>query len=121
PWWGLTTSATLQNRPGPQILANYSVTNATVQNLGRNLGTGGATAQLIAPGTLYGERINQIDVRIGKTVKGQRARIQGLVDIYNLLNTSAILSQNNTYGTAWRTPTNILQGRLFKVGAQIAF
>jgi hypothetical protein len=121
PWWGITTSATLQNRPGPQILANYSVSSATVQNLGRNLGAGSATAQLIAPGTLFGDRINQIDLRIGKTIKVQRARIQAAVDIYNLLNTSAVLSQNNTYGSAWRTPTNILQGRLFKVGAQIAF
>jgi outer membrane receptor protein involved in Fe transport len=60
-------------------------------------------------------------LRIGKTIKVQRARIQAAVDIYNLLNTSAVLSQNNTYGSAWRTPTNILQGRLFKVGAQIAF
>jgi hypothetical protein len=121
PWWGITTSATLQNRPGPMILANYTVTNATVQNLGRPLGIGSATAQLIAPGTLYGDRLTQVDVRFGKIFRVQGARIQGLVDVYNLFNSSAILSQNNTFGTAWRTPTNILQGRLVKIGAQIDF
>ena len=121
PWFGITTSATLQNRPGPGILANYTVTNATVQGLGRNLGTGSATTQLIAPGALYGDRLTQIDVRLGKIFKVQRTRIQGAVDIYNLFNSSAILSQNNTFGAAWRTPTNILQGRLVKIGAQIDF
>src|SRR5262249_43166940 len=66
PWWGLTTSATFQNRPGPQILANYTVTSALVQNLGRNLSAGTSTAPLIAPGTLYGDRLTQVDVRFGK-------------------------------------------------------
>ena len=121
PWWGITTSGTLQNRPGPQILANYTVTSAQVQNLGRPLSTGSATTQLIAPGTLYGDRYTQVDVRFGKLFNIQGTRLQGTVDIYNLFNSSAILSQNNTYGSAWRTPTNILQGRLVKIGAQFDF
>jgi hypothetical protein len=121
PWWGITTSATFQNRPGPMILANYTVTNATVQNLGRPLGLGTATVPLIAPGALYGDRLMQVDVRLGKVFKVQRTRIQGAVDLYNLFNSSAILSQNNTFGAFWRTPTNILQGRLVKIGAQIDF
>jgi hypothetical protein len=62
-----------------------------------------------------------VDVRFGKIFRAQGTRIQGLVDLYNLFNSSAILSQNNTFGTAWRTPTNILQGRLVKIGAQIDF
>ena len=48
-------------------------------------------------------------------------RIQASLDIFNLLNSSAILSQNNTFGTAWQSPTNILQGRLVKLGAQFEF
>ena len=62
-----------------------------------------------------------MDVRLGKIFRVQRTRIQGAVDIYNLFNSSAILSQNNTFGVFWRTPTNILQGRLVKIGAQIDF
>jgi len=41
--------------------------------------------------------------------------------LFNLLNSSAILSQNNTFGSAWRTPTLILQGRLMKLGVQVDF
>ena len=48
-------------------------------------------------------------------------RISATLDLYNLLNSSAILAQNNTVGPNWRTPTNILQGRLIKFGAQLDF
>jgi len=47
--------------------------------------------------------------RIGKSFRFQRYRLQTSVDIFNLLNSSAILSQNNTYGTSWLSPTQILQ------------
>lgn len=121
PWFGLTASATLQNRPGPQILATYNVTNALVQNLGRNLNSGTATTGLIAPGTLYGDRFTQLDVRFGKNFRFNGRRVSATLDVYNLMNSSAILTQNNTVGPNWRTPTSILQGRLVKFGAQLDF
>jgi Carboxypeptidase regulatory-like domain/TonB-dependent Receptor Plug Domain len=124
PWWGIRASATLQNRPGPQILANYSIGAANVATqttLGRAVTGGSQTVQLIAPGTLYGDRFTQVDLRLGKGFKAGRSRIQGTFDLYNLLNSSAILSQNNTFGTSWRTPTLILQGRLMKLGVQVDF
>ena len=122
PWWGITTSATMQNRPGPQILATYTVTSALAQNLGRNLSAGSATTGLIAPGTLYGDRFTQVDVRLGKNFRfGGGRRVSASMDVYNLMNSNAILTQNNTVGPNWRTPTNILQGRLIKFGAQFDF
>ena len=121
PWWGLTASATLQNRPGPQILARYTVTSAQVQNLNRPLGVGTAATQLIAPATMYGDRVTQMDVRFGKLFHTARGRVLASVDIFNVVNSSAILSLNTTYGTSWLSPTQILQGRLVKVGAQIDF
>lgn len=122
PWWGLTASATFQNRPGPQILATYTVTSALVQNLGRNLNSGSATTGLIAPGTLYGDRFTQLDIRFGKNFRfGGNRRVGVTMDVYNLMNSSAILAQNNTVGPNWRTPTQILQGRLIKFGAQLDF
>ncbi len=122
PWLGLTTSATLQNRPGPQILARYTVTSAQVTGLpNRGLGLGTATTQLIAPGTMYGDRVTQVDVRVGKMFRVQRSRIQASLDLFNVLNSSAILALNTTFGTSWQWPTQILQGRLAKVGVQIDF
>lgn len=121
PWWGLTASGTVQNRPGPQILATYVVNNTLVQDLGRNLNTGQATTGMIAPGSLYQDRFTQVDVRFGKIFRAGGRRVSASLDVYNLLNSSAILAQNNNVGPNWRTPTQILQGRLVKFGAQVDF
>jgi len=124
PWWGLRASMTLQNLTGPQILANYAIngTNvATATTLGRAVTGGAATAPLITPGSLFGDRITQIDARFGKGFKAGSSRINAYVDLFNLANSSAVLTQNNTYGPSWRTPTLILQGRLVKLGVQVDF
>jgi hypothetical protein len=124
PWWDLRASATVQNRPGPQILANYTINagNALTQTtLGRTPTGGSQVTQLIAPNSIFGERFTQVDVRFGKGFKAGRSRIQGSLDLFNVFNSSAVLTQNNTYGPSWHTPTLILQGRLMKIGAQIDF
>ena len=131
PWWGLQTSATYQGLAGPQILANATIGNAAIApSLGRSLSacpaTGTCTAtvsvSLIPPGTLYGDRLHEVDFRLSKTVKlPQGRRIQGIVDVYNLLNGSAVITQNNSYGSAWLRPTQILQARLVKFGVQLDF
>jgi hypothetical protein len=124
PWWGLTTSATLQNRPGPQILANYTISAANVgtqTTLGRAVTGGTQTVPLIGPGMLYGDRFTQVDVRFGKAFRFNTKRVQASIDLYNLFNSNGILSVNNTYGTRWQSPTNILQGRLIKFGAKVDF
>jgi len=121
--WDLAASAAFQSVPGPQITASYSVASAAVQgSLGRALSSGTpATVQLIAPGTQYGDRLYQLDARLTKTFRVGRAKIQGQVNAYNLLNAGPTLAVNNTYGSAWLTPTATLQGRMFKFGTQIDF
>ena len=123
PWWDVQASAAFQSLPGPQITATYTVTNALVApSLGRNLAAGTASLQLIAPGTLYGDRLNQLDLRLSKGIKLTNGRhIRMSVDLYNALNTSPVISQNNTYGSAWQQPTLVLQPRLVKFGGQIDF
>jgi hypothetical protein len=123
--WGLVTSAAFQSLAGPQITASDTVTNAQIApSLGRNLAAGvngTAVANLIAPGTMYGDRLNQLDFRLSKVMRVGRTRIQGNFDMYNALNASPVLLLNTTYGPNWEQPTQILPGRLFKFGAQIAF
>jgi hypothetical protein len=126
PWWGLQASAAFQSLPGPQITATETVTNAQIApSLGRNLAAGvngTAAVSLIPPGTLFNGRLYQLDLRGTKTVKvGPRLRIQGMVDLYNVMNASSILAQNNTYGPAFETPTLILQPRLVKFSVQLNF
>jgi hypothetical protein len=46
-------------------------------------------------------------------------RIQPQFNVFNLLNSGAILGFNNTYGPNWLNPTARLAGRMFKIGAQV--
>jgi hypothetical protein len=132
PWWGLQTAATIQSIPGPEITASYSASFAEIgPTLGRNLAScgaaatvcnGTATVPLVAPGTLYGDRLNQVDLRMSKTFRLPASRrVQALVDLYNLFNANPVLAQNNTFGPQWQRPTQILQGRLLKFGLQVDF
>jgi hypothetical protein len=122
---GITTSSTA---PTFGVAANYVATNAVVRpSLGRNLAAGAnatVTVNVITPGTLLSDRVNQLDVRLSHVFVAGRARIRGMVDVYNVLNGSPVLGWNNTYGltgASWFVPTTINQGRLVKFGAQLTF
>lgn len=123
--WQLQASALWQNLPGLPIAASYVATNAQVQpSLGRPL-SGGATSvtigNIIRPFSQFEARINQMDVRLTRNFTVARARLQAQFDIYNLLNGNAVLAENTRYGSAWLTPTTILDPRLFKFGVQLNF
>ena len=117
---GLNVSAVWQNRAGPQQLADF-VYASTDTDLGRPLNRGSAALHLIQPGEQFGERVNQIDVRLSKNMSVGNGRVQVNAAFYNLLNTDATLSQSNRFGPNWLTPTRIMQGRMFKIGAQLDF
>jgi hypothetical protein len=116
-------SGTYQNLAGPQILANYVASNAEVlPSLGRNL-AGGArnvTVPLIAPGTMYGSRINQLDLRVAKILRLGRLRATPGLDIYNLLNANPVLAVSDAFAT-WQQPQQILNARFFKLSVQLDF
>jgi hypothetical protein len=116
-------SGTYQSLPGPQILANYVATTAEVRpSLGRDL-AGGArnvTVNVVEPGTVYSERINQLDIRVAKTLRFGGTRTNVGFDIYNALNGSTPLTVNNSFG-AWQQPTEILLARFIKLNVQFDF
>jgi carboxypeptidase family protein/TonB-dependent receptor-like protein len=124
PWWGLQASATYQNLSGPEITASWAAPAASVTGLGRPLAGNlrNVTVPLVKPGTLYNERIHQMDVRATKefTLR-QGVRVQGQFDLYNLFNSNVATAQNNTYGASWQKPTAVLGGRLLKFGILVNF
>jgi hypothetical protein len=125
PWLGLQLGGALQSVPGYQISASYVATNAQIApTLGRNLAAGAAgtvTVDLIAPGTVYGPRTNELDMNLKKNFKFGRMRLSPGVDVFNLLNRSDVIAINTRYGPSWLQPTNILQGLWVKFGAQMDF
>ena len=123
--WDLQASANLQHLAGIPIQASYVATNAEIApSLGRNLaaGAGGTTlVNLLKPNTVFEKRLNQLDVRLTKIFKFGGARVQGMFDIYNLFNASAVTLLNTRYGPTWLQPQLIMGARLFKFGVQLDF
>jgi hypothetical protein len=103
--------------------ANYVATNAVIApSLGRNLtgGAANATVNLLAPGAVHGDTINQFDMSIGKIIRVGRTRTTAKVELFNLFNSNAVLTENGNYGQ-FRGPLSILQARFAKVGVQFDF
>lgn len=124
---GVTLATAVQSTPGPEIQATYVAPNAIVEPfLGRPLSGGAANTPvtLLTPGTVYGDRLNQLDVRVAKVFHVAGARTVVNLDVYNALNGSAVTALNLNYagsGAAWLQPQSILPARLFKVGVQFDF
>jgi hypothetical protein len=122
-------SGTWRSDPGPELRADYVVTSAiAAPSLGRNLSSGNVTVDLVPRGTLYGQRVNNIDLRLAKILRFGRTRAQLGVDVYNLLNNDAVTTYNNGYSaptavrpSVWLTPTAILPARYARLNMQLDF
>jgi hypothetical protein len=116
-------AATFQSVPGVQIAANYNAPSAVVQpSLGRPLSGGAAnvTVNLVAPGTIYGDRADQLDLRFSKLFKFGRTRSTVNLDLANALNANPVLALNNNFAV-WQTPQRIMDPRLAKISVQFDF
>jgi len=121
-------SGPFQSIHGPLISANAVLANARVKPLlGRDLAANdpNVTVNLVAPGTLYGDRMNLLDLRFGKVLRVGRTRSLVSLNVYNLLNSSAVAGENATYvnatATGWRVPTIIAPARFARVEVQFDF
>ena len=120
-------AATWASTPGDSLRADFTVTNAWIaagpQPLGRPLTGALNQVNLIAPATLWGERRNNIDMRIAKILRFGGTRAQVGVDIYNLLNADTVTNYNYGFvaGGSWLTPTTITPARYARIGVQVDF
>ena len=124
PWQDVRVSGNFLSIPGPQIAANVIYAGAQVTDaLGRPLSGGGNTTVVtISPGTLYGDRRTQFDLRFSKifNLAGNRS-IDANIDLYNAFNSDAVIGESAVYGATWRRPTAVLQGRIVKFGVWLRF
>jgi hypothetical protein len=123
----IQVSGTWRSDAGPELQANYVVTSAIAnsgpQPLGRNLSSGNITVNLIPNGTLYGDRRNNIDLRVAKIFRFGRTRTQVGVDVYNVTNSDYVNTYNNSYvpNGSWLVPSTIATARFAKITAQVDF
>jgi hypothetical protein len=113
-------SVTSQSMSGVAIIVPQFQTN-----LGRPLASGIPIefVNTVKPGVLYGDRLTQVDLRLGKNLRYGRTKTLVAVDIFNLFNSNTPDVYNQSYSNpaTYLNPLSITVGRLVKIGAQIDF
>jgi hypothetical protein len=107
------------------LSANYAVPNSQISaQLGHlplgAVANGTTTVGLIAPEAAYYDRINQLDLRLGKLLRYGRYRANLSLDLYNMFNKSTVTGASFAYGT-WLAPSSVIAPRLSKVSLTFDF
>ena len=121
--YDIQIAATMQNQPGPErgALMNFSAANT---NLGRPLVLYPSAVELnlVEPGSFYGERFSQFDLRLTKIFNlGGTARLRTMLDLFNVFNANSVTIEESSFGPEWLDPINIMPGRLAKFAIQVDF
>ena len=121
-------AATLQNQPGPERFAEVAYSGDTLVN-GRPYTRGGtAEVNVVPPGSWYGDRFSQLDLRLTKIFRlGGGTQLRAMFDLFNLFNANAITREAPGWGGATGTgagylvPQVTMAGRLAKFAFQFDF
>ncbi len=83
----------------------------------------GQVINLLQPGRVYGDRINQLDVRLGKNLRAGGTRANIAVDVLNVFNANTATSYQQNYGngTQYLQPLTILNPRLARFNVTVEF
>jgi hypothetical protein len=76
---------------------------------------------LVAPGERYNDRWNQLDLSFRRTITFGSQSVMIDLQAFNALNSAAIRSRNQTYGTSLGRPTATLEGRVIRLTGQYKF
>ena len=119
-------AGTVRSDQGAPLRATWNAPVALVSAaLGRPAAVAGTTVpiDLVAPGEVWGDRINEIDLRFAKVLRFGRTKTHVGFDVFNILNSNAVLTYNQTYNPtgAWLAPQSVMTPRFVKLSAQIDF
>jgi len=112
---------------GVGLAANYTVTPAVLAANGQTPFAPGVTTQtvnLLIPSTLFGDRVNSVDMRFGKILRFHKTRANVAMDLYNLFNSNVGTAFNQGFGTdgaLWLRPTAVLNPRFARFNVTFDF
>ena len=121
--YGVRLSGVFQSAPNAPtngndfLQANYIVNRVIVPTLTQT----SVTVGLNEPGSSYRQRINQLDLTIGKEFRIGTSRLLPKLEFFNLLNANPVLAETQTFGPALGRPTVILLARFFRVNVRVDF
>ena len=114
----IQVGANFQTSPGGERGIGYQVTRSIVPTLTQT----SVTVQLNEPGTLFNDRINQLDFTIGRNFRfGRTAQVRPELAVFNVLNANPVLNVTNTFGPAFDRVNAILEPRLVRLGLTLRF
>jgi hypothetical protein len=121
--YGIRLSAVFQSTAGDRVNQSYQVTAAAFRALtGVTMGQTSVTfGRLNEPGSVYYDRVNQMDFTLAKTFRISSVRVTPELSLFNLFNANPIVSQTTAFGPALGNPLRILEGRLIRFGVQARF
>jgi hypothetical protein len=123
-------SGTYQDLPGTSASNSTGISMSAIggvaaasTTLGRAYSSGPNARffNIVEAGTVYVERLRQLDLRMSKLFRVGTTRTSVNFDFYNVLNSNSVINENITYGATWRAPQTILLPRIFKLSAQFDF
>jgi hypothetical protein len=127
--WQITrTTRYAANCPGPCRPGELVIPNLTRAALdipqGSNLAAWNAaniSPRLIAPGTKYLTRHNQVDLGVRKVFQVGRYQFSAQADVFNATNSNRVNGETQTFGANLGRPTSILQPRMLRLAGQMRF
>jgi carboxypeptidase family protein len=123
----IQVAAAYQTFPGRERIANVTFPRAAVEpSLGRPLSqTTSVQVNVIEPGTVFAQRLHQLDLRGSKVFSFGRTRLRANLDVYNVVNDNTGLNFRTAFNPAnpvdWEAPRVILPARSAKVSVQFDF
>jgi hypothetical protein len=112
---------------GVGLAANYTLTPAILAANGQTSFAPGITTQsvnLAIPSSLFGDRVNSVDMRFGKILRFGRTRTNVAIDLYNMFNSNVGTAFNQGFGTdgaTWLRPTAVLNPRFARFNVTFDF
>jgi hypothetical protein len=122
-------AATTVATNGGSRIATYQMTPAqflTATGVPLRAGLAQQSVNLLAPGAVYGDRINVTDLRLAKVLRFASKRLNVGMDLYNLFNANAATAFETvfdvaTVGARWLQPRTVLNPRAARFNVQFDF
>jgi hypothetical protein len=115
PFGGLDVAASFISYAGAPLSVNWAVP----ANLFPGGRTEAVTVPLIQPGTKFLDRWNQLDANVKKILRIGNKEYTGQVAVFNMLNSSVVLAENQNFGNQLGQPQRFLQGRIMRLSMQV--
>jgi hypothetical protein len=122
-------AATTVATNGGSRIATYQMTPAqflAATGVPLRAGLAQQSVNLVAPGALYGDRVNVTDLRLAKVLRFDGKRLNIGLDLYNLFNANPPTAYETvfdvaTVGARWMLPTAVLNPRATRLNVQLDF